>query len=65
MSSRGAQWAFAALAALALGTSTPACAANAPAELAIGWVNVGAGSNEALLFADHMVEKNLPNAKVK
>jgi taurine transport system substrate-binding protein len=65
MSSRGAQWAFAALAALALGTSTPASAANAPAELAIGWVNVGAGSNESLLFTDHMVEKNLPNTKVK
>jgi taurine transport system substrate-binding protein len=67
MSSRGAQWAFAALAlaALALGTSTPASAANAPAELAIGWVNVGAGSNEALLFTDHMVEKSLPNTKVK
>ena len=68
MSSRGARFAFAALAvaSLALGRSTPAPAADsAPAELDIGWVNVGAGSNEALLFAGQMVEKNLPNTKVK
>src|SRR3954454_14309533 len=48
-----------------IGRSLPAGAAGDPAELDIGWVNVGAGSNEALLFADQLVEKALPNTKVK
>ncbi len=68
MFSRSAKFAFIALAVttLALGKITlTAAAGNSPEELTIGWVNVGAASNEALLFAGNMVEKNLPNTKVK
>jgi taurine transport system substrate-binding protein len=57
-----------ALAGLALagwGGPLPLAAEEDPAELSIGWVNVGAGSNQALMLADKLVEKNLPNTNVK
>lgn len=67
MSSRRAQLAVIAfaVASLVLGRAAPGFAAGAPEELSIGWVNVGAASNEALMFAEQLVEKNLPNTKVK
>jgi hypothetical protein len=43
--------------ALAIAVALGKTAAADPAELDIGWVNVGAASNEALMFAENMVEK--------
>lgn len=68
MFARGPRFAFVAIAlgVLAFGQPVTAIAAeNSPAELTIGWVNVGASSNQALMFAEQMVEKNLPDTKVK
>jgi taurine ABC transporter substrate-binding protein len=31
----------------------------------IGWVNVGASSNETLMFAEDLIRKQMPNAQVK
>jgi taurine transport system substrate-binding protein len=64
MSRRRAQLVLAALAIAVVALGKTAVAAD-PAELDIGWVNVGAASNEALMFTEQMVEKNLPNTKVK
>ena len=47
------------------GATLPLAAEDDPAELSIGWVNVGGGSNQALMLVDKLVEKNLPNTKVK
>lgn len=65
MSLRRTQLAVIAVASLFLCETASSFAADAPQELSIGWVNVGAASNEALMFAEKMVEKNLPNTKVK
>lgn len=68
MTALGARFILAAVAlcALVLGQPAPATADDkVPAELTIGWVNIGASSNQALMFAEQMVEKNLPNTKVK
>src|SRR5690242_271071 len=66
MSRRTLLGAFAGLATLtALASTTLLAADEDPAELSIGWVNVGGGSNQALMLADQLVEKNLPNTKVK
>jgi taurine transport system substrate-binding protein len=66
MSRRVLIGAIAGLAALAGWASAgPLAAEEDPAELSIGWVNVGAGSNQALMLVDKLVEQNLPNTKVK
>jgi taurine transport system substrate-binding protein len=66
MSRRVLIGAIAGLAALAgWAGAGPLAAEEDPAELSIGWVNVGGGSNQALMLADKLVEKNLPNTKVK
>ena len=52
------------LALVGSGGALPLAAEEDPAELSIGWVNVGAGSNQALMLSDKLVEKNLPNTKV-